>query len=41
VAGLAGYAVAALFLHQAFPEYLWLALGLISAVYVLARQQRA
>jgi hypothetical protein len=27
-AGFAGYAAAALFLHQGFPEYTWLALGL-------------
>jgi putative inorganic carbon (hco3(-)) transporter len=40
VAGLTGYATAALFLHQAFPEYLWLALGLTSAVYVLSRARR-
>ena len=40
VAGLAGYAVAALFLHQAFPDYLWLALGLLSATYALATTRR-
>ena len=41
VAGLLGYSVAALFLHQAFPDYLWLALGLLSAVYIVGRNRSA
>lgn len=35
--GLVGYALTALFLDQAFPQFLWLALGLLAAVYALAR----
>ena len=33
IAGLIAYAVAAIFLHQAFPEYLWLGLGFIAGVH--------
>ncbi len=38
VSGLAGYALAAIFLHQGFPQYLWLVLGLIGATVALSRQ---
>ncbi len=40
-AGLTGYAVAALFLHLAFPAYLWLALGLVGGVGALAQRQES
>lgn len=38
-AGLLGYAIAAIFLHQAFPQYLWLGLGLSAAGYEIARRR--
>jgi putative inorganic carbon (HCO3(-)) transporter len=36
--GFAAYAVAAIFLHQAYPYYLWLALGFLGAVDLLSRR---
>lgn len=36
IAGMIAYAVAAAFLHQAFPDYLWLGLGMIAAVHLYA-----
>ena len=39
IAGLAAYSVAAIFLHQAFPEYLWLGLGLIAAIHYYATRR--
>lgn len=38
-AGLSGYAVGAIFLHQAYPEYLWLGIGFAGAALGLARRR--
>lgn len=36
IAAMLGYGIAAVFLHQAFPEYLWLLLGLAAGVWTLS-----
>jgi len=41
VAGLAGYMTAALFLDQFFPNYLWLAFGMIIGLAIIARRAAA
>lgn len=40
VAGLIGFSFAAVFLHQAWPDYLWLALGFIGGAWLLAERAR-